>query len=425
VYVSAKEVIYDNALELWKSEHPDSKTEPTMEQLKQGKYWDKATKEKEIDPEVVSVPLWVKYEYKQLKQYETNLKKLTSSYPSKIVQVEINKIVLCPILPPRRLGDLAKIAQSIGKVSLLAPLILRKSKEKKGFYEVVCGRRRFEALKIRGEKKAQAKVFDDLPDKYVFAVSASENWHYQPLSGAEWAMLLAKWKESLEWSQRQIAKFFDLTEQEISNKLRLLKLPNQVKNLNAFKFLSVNLGLSLLRIKDSETQIEIMKEFDKVVKKNPYMSRHKLGREFTKIMKEHRKKYVNKTVKFLEKIPAESLKQMTFEDFYSMLKQEKIAITPLTQMLVEDFCQMMQQETRTVEEFAKYFWDACFRADVFEEYYYQAFHYVEIATGKKVADVSLDINLVEEEIVVDINSYKEKDSGKWVPFELRFKSYRL
>ena len=412
MYVSAKEVIYDNALELWRFEHPDCKTEPTVEQLKEEGYWEKAIKEKEMKPETFQVPIQLKMEHEQLKEFESKLKKLTSSFSANIVEVEINKIIPCSVLPPRHLGDLHEFAKSIGKISLLAPLILRKSKEKQGAYEVVCGHRRFEALKILHKKKVQAKVFDELPDEYVFAVSAIENWFHKSLSGTEWATHLDKWKKSTGWSQRQIARFLGVTEQAISQYFRLLKLPDKIKNLNAFKFLSVNMGLSLLRIKDEEKQMEIMKDFNNTLKEKPYMSQPKLNKEFARIMKKHR---------------------------------ENMPVKSLTQMLVQDFYDMMKRDQRTRNAFVKYFTEACFKAELYEQCYDEAFHYVELATDKKIADISFDMNIIKDEIIVDVNSYQMKYAGsfeltkekeyidsyqwmpwsEWVPFELRFKSYKL
>lgn len=391
-WLLAKGVIYENAKELWKSEHPDCETTPTVEELKKESYWEKAIKEMGINQDDFWVNISVQIEYKELKEYESKLKKLTSGHPSKIVEVGINKIIPCPALPPRSLGDLTKFAKSIDKVGLLAPLILRKSKEKSGFYEVVCGSRRFGALKILGRKKVKAEVYDGLPDEYVFAVSAIENWFHKSWSGTEWATHLDKWKKSKGWSQRQIARFLGVTEQAISQYFRLLKLPDKIKNLNAFKFLSVNMGLSLLRIKDEEKQMEIMKDFNKTLKENPHMPQPKLNKELTKIMNKHRKK-----------IPVKDLKEM----------------------LIEDLKDMMKRDTSTRNRFITYFIEACVKAELYEQCYDEAFHYVEIATKKKVADVSFHINFVEYEPVVDIYSYQEKDSNKWVPFELRFKSYKL
>ena len=390
------EEIYEKAKELFFLDNIGWEITPTVEELKEGSWWKKAKIELMKNPETKYLPYQDEMEDAQLEAYESNLKKLTNKYSSKIIEVEINKIVPCPVLPSRHLGGLFEFALSIGKVSLLAPLILRKSKEKQGFYEIVCGYRRFEALKILSEEKVQAKVFDELPDEYVFAVSAIENWFHRGLSATEWALYLEKWKNSTGLTNKNIADLLGVEKAQISNYLRLLKLPEEFKKLNAFNYLSQNVGLQVLAVKDSEKQIEIGKEFDKVVKEKPHVPKHKLNKEFTKIMKKQKEKMV-----------------------------KKIPVDHLRKMLLEDLNDMMKQDSLTREAFAMHFWDACLKARIFEDCRYEAFHYIEVATKKKVADVFLDINLIKEEIVVGINSYREKDSSKWVPFELRFKSYRL
>lgn len=387
-----KKEIYDNAKEIFFNANPECEITPTVEELKEGGWWEKAKIEKMMNPETKYLAYQDQIEDEQLEEYESNLEKSTSEYHAKTVEVEINKIIRCPLLPTRSIGDLTKFVKSIRIVGLLAPLILRKSKDKPDFYEIVCGYRRFNAFKEADKEKVEAKVFDELPDEYVFYYSAIENWFHKRHSATEWAIFLDKWKNRDGLTNKNIADILGVTEQAISEYLSLLKLPDEVKNLNAFKFLSLNMGLKLRAIKNSEKQIAIGKEFDKVVKENPHMPQPKLNKELTKIMNKHRKK-----------IPVKDLKEM----------------------LIEDLKDMMKRDTSTRNRFITYFIEGCLKAELYEQCYDEAFHYVEIATEKQIADVSLDINFVKDEIVVDINSYREKDSSKWVPFELRFKSYKL
>ena len=133
-----KDQIYEKALELFCGVVFDGIT-PTEAELKEGNWWEKAKIELMMNPETKYLPYQDEMEDAQLEAYESNLKKLTSSYSSKIVEAEISKIIPCPVLHPRHLGDLHEFAKSIGKVSLLAPLILRKSKESKAFMKLYVG----------------------------------------------------------------------------------------------------------------------------------------------------------------------------------------------------------------------------------------------------------------------------------------------
>ena len=401
-HMPIKAEIYENAKEIFFLVNPDCEITPTVEELKEGGYWEKARNEKKMNPETKYLVYGDKIEDEKYEQFMSNLKKKSSEYSSKTMEVEIDKIIPCPLLPRRSVGDLTPLAKSIRIVGLLAPLVLRKSKEKEGFYEIVCGYRRFEALKYDlYKKKVKAEVFDELSKELVFCYSASENHFHKRLSATEKADNYKRWKETTGWTNKMIADTLFLSGQEISNYLRLLTLPEEFKKLNAFNFLSLNLGLSILKIKDTKKQITIGKDFDKVLKEKPHLREkpYELNIEFTKIMKKHREETIKKT-------PIDGLTKLLLEDAKEMMT---------TTLLTRNAC----------DAFARYFWDACLKANIFEGCYSEALHYVEQATKKKVADVSLDINLIKEEIVVDINSYREKDSGKWVPFELRFRSYRL
>jgi len=386
-----KEEIYEKAKELFFLDNIGCEITPTVAECKEANLWNKARNILMMNLETQYGGIQEEIEDAQLEAYESKLKKMTSPSSSKIAEVDINKIVPCPLLPPRHLGDLYELAKSIDIFSLLAPLVLRKSKEKQGFYEVVCGHRRFEALKIRSEKKVQAKVFNELPNEHVFAVSAIENWFHKSHSAIEWARHLKKWKSFVGVTNKNIADLLGVEEAQISNYLRLLKLPEGFKKLNAFN-ISQNVGLQVLALPEEE-QKALGKEFEKIAKENPDIPKHKLNKKFTKEMKKSKEKLV-----------------------------KKIPVDHLRKLLLEDLDDMLAQDSLTREAFAMHFWDACLKARIFEECRHEAFHYVELATKKKIAEVSLDINLIEEEIVVDINSYKEKDSGKWVPFELRFKN---
>lgn len=396
INVLAVYIVYMKALELWEKGHPTSPRTPIVEELKKEGYWGKALEVLELNPKDAWVPHQLQYENRKLKEYEEKLKQLT--YHLKPSEVEMEKLIPSTVLPPRQLGDIKEFADSIGKISLLAPLILRSSTKKQGFYEIVCGHRRFEALKLKGITKVQARIFEVLPDEYVFKVNADENWYHKGLSGAEWAIFFDKWKKTTGWSQVQIAKSLGVTEQLISEYLSLLKLPEDVQSLNAFKFLTLNMGLQLKRMKDSKKQIEVMRKINRILQENPNITSFKLSKEFTRILKQHKEGAESATEKSLNKFQR---REISLEDYF-----------------IERLHEMMESDSRTQEAFRRYFVEACDKAELSDMIHFGIFYEVQSKISKRIDDFSFRINFVGDEILVDVDKYKLKFAGSIVKDEI-------
>jgi len=90
---------------------------------------------------------------------------------SEVIYIPIDKLRVSNFNVRIDLGDLSPLAESIKKHGVLEPLLVRKMNSE---YEVVAGRRRYEASKEAGLKEVPCKVIDVSDDEAII-LSAVEN----------------------------------------------------------------------------------------------------------------------------------------------------------------------------------------------------------------------------------------------------------
>ncbi|MDR1955806.1 MAG: ParB/RepB/Spo0J family partition protein, partial [Treponema sp.] len=71
------------------------------------------------------------------------------------------------------MGDLKTLAESIKKLGLLSPLVV--AKQATGSYQLIAGRRRFEAVKLLGWSQVPARIHDSTDEEDLAEISLTEN----------------------------------------------------------------------------------------------------------------------------------------------------------------------------------------------------------------------------------------------------------
>ena len=146
---------------------------------------------------------------------------------------QIHSIPQGDILPnpnqPRKRFDydeLEGLAQSIRANGILQPLIVRALEN--GKYELVAGERRLRAARLTGLTKVPCVVSDiSETDSAIFAVL--ENLQRQDLDYFEEAEALAVLVSDYHMGQEELCKKLGKAQSTISNKLRLLKLSDEMR----------------------------------------------------------------------------------------------------------------------------------------------------------------------------------------------------
>ena len=132
---------------------------------------------------------------------------------------------------PRRFfekNDLDLLAESIRQKGILQPLLLRRSAERQGMFEIVAGERRWRAAQLAQVHEVPAMI-DDYSDIEIVEIGLIENIQRANLSPVEEAEAFVKLIESHDYTQEQVAKAVGKSRSHIANTLRLLLLPEAVK----------------------------------------------------------------------------------------------------------------------------------------------------------------------------------------------------
>lgn len=160
---------------------------------------------------------------------------------------------------PRRTFDqegLAELAQSIEAAGVFQPIIVRRPDPNLKRYELIAGERRLRATKMT-ERKTIPAIVRVLDDQTMMEVAVLENLQREDLSPLEEAQAYQTLIERLNLTQAQVAARLGKSRPYIANYLRLLGLPEEVKQMLASGELSMGQARTLLGVKDERRLVEL------------------------------------------------------------------------------------------------------------------------------------------------------------------------
>ncbi len=179
---------------------------------------------------------------------------------------EVVYLYLDDIIPnrfqPREVFEeqsLKELAVSIKEHGVIQPIIVRQVENK---YEIIAGERRYKAATMAGLTKIPA-IVRNLDDKKSSKVALIENLQRRDLTPIEEARTYQKILE-LEgnMTQQELAATMGKTQSAVSNKLRLLSLPDEVQDALLKEKISERHARSLLNVEDKNAQIKLL---DKII----------------------------------------------------------------------------------------------------------------------------------------------------------------
>lgn len=170
-----------------------------------------------------------------------------------MVQVSLSFIKPNPYQPRKEFEPLKieELAQSIKTYGLLQPIILKETGKNK--YQIVAGERRYLACKKLGWETIPA-LLRRLDSSGMTAVALIENLQRENLNFMEEAAGYMRLIKEFSLTQEILAQRLGKSQSTIANKLRLLKLPEEVKETIVKESLSERHARSLLKLKDDEEQ---------------------------------------------------------------------------------------------------------------------------------------------------------------------------
>ena len=154
---------------------------------------------------------------------------------------------------PRRSFDeegLAELAASIRSCGILQPLTVRRAGEG---YELVAGERRLRAARIAGLREVPCLVAQ-VGEEDSALLALKENLQRRDLDCWEEAQAIARLISRYGLSQEEAARRLGRAQPTVANKLRLLRLPEDVRALLRENGLTERHARALLRLQDPEVQ---------------------------------------------------------------------------------------------------------------------------------------------------------------------------
>lgn len=168
----------------------------------------------------------------------------------KIGEIEPNKE------QPRKEFDpdlLNRLAESITKHGVIQPLTVR---EKNGAYQIVAGERRWRAAKIAGLTEVPVRIME-LSDSETAQIALIENLQREDLNPIEEANGYKQLTEKYGLKQEEIAVGVGKARSSITNVMRILELPEEVKEMVKQGTLTQGHCKALLGVGDEVKQLEL------------------------------------------------------------------------------------------------------------------------------------------------------------------------
>jgi ParB family chromosome partitioning protein len=146
-----------------------------------------------------------------------------------LVQIGIERISPSPFQPRKRFPEAAirELADSIKAQGILQPLVVRP--RAKGGYELIAGERRLKAAKAAGLLTVPALI-RDVDDKSALELSLVENLQREDLGPVEEAEAYRRLLTEFGYTQEELSKRVGKDRATVANALRLLNLPDDIKD---------------------------------------------------------------------------------------------------------------------------------------------------------------------------------------------------
>lgn len=185
---------------------------------------------------------------------------------SEIIEVkaaeEVIKIPIDKIVPnrfqPRTIFDddkIEELSRTIHTHGVIQPIVVRTMED--GSYEIIAGERRYRAMKKLEWVEVPA-IVRDLNDKETASIALIENLQREELTAIEEALAYQKLLELHTLTQEALAQRLGKGQSTVANKLRLLKLPEEVQQAILTRKISERHARALIVVKDKEVQLELL-----------------------------------------------------------------------------------------------------------------------------------------------------------------------
>ena len=158
---------------------------------------------------------------------------------------------------------LRELSESIAMHGIVQPIAVRPKNN--GFYEIIAGERRWRAARMAGLAEMPC-VIKDVDDRIAAEISLIENLQRENLNPVEEAEGYRSLMQTYELTQEQAAERVGKSRTAVTNILRILKLPQKVRDMVSDGSLSAGHARTLVPLCDGMPDGDIVGAAERVVK---------------------------------------------------------------------------------------------------------------------------------------------------------------
>lgn len=199
-----------------------------------------------------------------------------------IIEIKITDIEANEMQPRKSFDDetLADLSESIKEHGVVQPIIVRKLGNS---YQIIAGERRWRAARMAGKRTIPA-IVKECSNLEVMELALIENLQREDLNSIEEAQAYKSLIEEYNMTQEEISKKIGKSRPAIANSLRLLQLPQEIKNMIEEGKVTQGHARALLAIGSEKKQLEMaekiinqqlnVRQIEKLVKETKHQKKN-------------------------------------------------------------------------------------------------------------------------------------------------------
>ena len=188
---------------------------------------------------------------------ETTVKSKTETTEEKEPQtlVKITKVEPNREQPRKNFDEdaLQELADSIKQFGLLQPMLVQNRKD---YYEIIAGERRWRAAKLAGLKEVPV-IIRNYTEQEIVEISLIENIQREDLNPIEEAQAYKRLLTEFHLKQDEVAERVSKSRAAVTNSIRLLKLNEEVQRMVVDEMISTGHARALLAVENPEEQYNL------------------------------------------------------------------------------------------------------------------------------------------------------------------------
>jgi len=175
---------------------------------------------------------------------------------NQVIEIPVDEIYPNPIQPRKSFDErtIAELAASIKTHGLISPILVRRTNTR---YEIIAGERRYQACKLAGIQKIPS-IVRDIPDAEAFKISLIENLQREDLNPMEESEAYYTLKEQFGLTHQEIADAVLKDRSTITNSMRLIHLPEEVKQALREGMITTGHARAILMVESDSGQLALM-----------------------------------------------------------------------------------------------------------------------------------------------------------------------